>query len=306
MPVVASDEPLPNLLIDYRGADFVLRSHDSYHFRVPKSYIVNSSPVLEQRIEKALDPPDEAHGKASLPVVQLPESGPLIYTLLTFIFPVTPLVPSTTEKAMELLSVAQKYQMDSALAHIRLSLERQNPSSTNRDTALHSYSLAQKYGLHQEALQAARIILKYPMNIEDLEDHLDIMQGASLYELWKYYEKVRTILASDLKEFRTSSARGTLTGLTCVKLSSSRIPSWLDDYIGSIGDAINLFDFVEFNTAMARHMEAESGKSGCKCVLMPGQTIRNFWEALSSVIDGCFEKVRIIDIDELLTRLMSL
>jgi len=304
--MLTSDEPLPNLLFEYRGADIILHSHDSHNFRVPKSYIVNTSPVLEQLIQRVLDPPDEIHGEASLPVVQLPESGAILHSLLTFIFPVTPLVPSTTEKAMELLSVAQKYQMDSVLAHIRLSLERQNPSSTNRDTAFHSYSLAQKYGLHQEALQAARTILNYPMNIEDLEDQLDIVQGASLHELWKYNEKVRSILASDLNEFRMSSARGTLTGLNCVELSTSGIPCWLDDYIGSIGDAINLFDFIEFNTAMARHTEAESGNSGCKCVLMPGQTIRNFWEALSSVIDGIFEKVHKIDVDELLTRLTSL
>jgi hypothetical protein len=199
---------------------------------------------------------------------------------------------------MELLSVAQKYQMDSVLGHIRRAIVEQNPLSTDRDTALHIYSAAQKYGLHREAIQAARIILKYPMNIENLEDKLDMI-GASLYELWKYYEKVRSILVSDLTEFRTSGARGTLTGLNCVELSSSQIPCWLDDYIGSIGDAINLFDFAEFNTALARHMEAESGNSGCKCVCISGQTIRNFWEALGSVIDGSFEKVCAIDIDGL-------
>jgi len=47
------------------------------------------------------------------------------HNLLTFLFPVTPLVPSTAENAMELLSVAQKYQMGSVLAHIRLSIARQ-------------------------------------------------------------------------------------------------------------------------------------------------------------------------------------
>ncbi len=52
-------------------------------------------------------------------MVQLLESGKILHKLLTFIFPVTPLVPSTTEQAMELLSVTQKYQMDSVLIHIR-------------------------------------------------------------------------------------------------------------------------------------------------------------------------------------------
>ncbi len=93
------------------------------------------------------------------------------------------------------------------------------------------YSLAQKYGLHEEALQATRTILKYPMNIEN---KLEVESGASLFELWVYYEKFRVILASDLTEFRTSGARGTVTGLACVQLSSSQIPRWLDRYIASI------------------------------------------------------------------------
>ena len=289
--MVTLNEPLPNLLFEYRGADFILRSHDSHNFRVPKSYIVNTSPVLEQLIHRALDPPDGTHGEASLPVVQLPESGAILHSLLTFIFPVTPLVPSTIENAMELLSVAQKYQMVSALGHIRRTVAQQNLPSTDRDSALLDYSLAQKYGLHQEALQAARTISKYPMNIEDLEDKLDMMPGASLYELWKYYKNVRSILASDLTEFRTSGARGTLTGLNCVELSSSQIPRWLDNYIVSIGDAPNLFDLIEFTTALARHSTKEAQNHACVCGSIPSQTIRNFWEALTSVVDGSFETV---------------
>ena len=300
--VATSDEPLPNLLFEYRGADFILRSHDSHHFRLPRSYLINSSPVLEQLIEKALDPPDDAHREASLPIVQLPESGAILHSLLTFIFPVTPLVPSTTEKTMELLSVANTYQMVSVLAHIRGSIARQKLSSTQQGTALHMYSLAQKYGLHEEALQATRTILKYPMNIED---KLEVELGASLYELWVYYEKFRAILASDLTEFRASGARGTVTGLACVQLSSSQIPHWLDRYIASIGDNPNLFDFVDLNTALTSHIRSDHL---CTCMSIPShwQTIRNFWEALTSVIDGCFDKVSIIDVYDVLTWLKFL
>ena len=293
------DDPLPNLLFEYPGADVILRSRDSRHFRVPKSYIVNGSPILCELIRTALDRPDDAHSEASLPMVQLPESGTILHSLLTFIFPVHPLVPSTTEKAMELLSVAQKYQMVSVLAHIRLSIAQHNPLSTDRDAALHIYSLAQKYGLHQEALQAAQAILKYPMDIGDLEDKLDIMPGASLYELWKYNERARAVLKLDLTEFRTSGARETLTGLNCVQLSSFQIPRWLDDYIASIGDAPNLFDLIEFHMALARHVKnGEPGYNGnrCTCVYVPIQTIRNFWQALASVVHDSFRKVSVINL----------
>ena len=296
------DEVLAHLLFEFPGADIILRSRDSHHFRVPKSYIVNSSLVLSEFIRTAPDLSDDSRSEVSLPVVQLPESGEILHSLFTFIFPVTPLVPSTTEKAMELLSVAQRYQMDSILAHIRGIIARQNPPSTQRDAALHTYSLAQKYGLHQEALEAAQAILKYPMNIENLEDKLDMMPGAALYELWHYYENVRPILLSDLTGFRMSGGRGTLTGLSCVASGSSQIPRWLDDYIESIGHAPNLFDFVEFNTSLTCHTR---DNPTCACALIPNQTIRNFWEALTSVFRGSLEEVSVIDLDELLTRLTS-
>jgi len=304
--MLTSNEPLPNLLFEYRGADLILRSHDSHHFRVAKVYILNSSPVLEQLIQKALDPPDNARGESSLPVVQLPEGGATLHSLLTFVFPVTPLVPSTTEKVMELLSVAQKYQMVSVQAHIRLIIAQQNPLPTDRDTALCIYSLAQKYGLHREALQAARTISEYPINIEDLEDKLDMMPGASLYELWKYYQKVRAILASEFERFRKSGAHGTLTGLNCVEPGSSEIPHWLDDYIASICNAINPLDFIEFNTAVARHIGDETRSEGCACVPISDETTHNFWEALVSVVHNSFEQVSVIDVRGLLTKLKSL
>jgi len=96
-----------------------------------------------------------------------------------------------------------------------------------------------------------------------------------------------------------------VTGLACVQLSSSQIPRWLDRYIASIGDNPNLFDFVELNTALTSHIRSDHL---CTCISIPGhwQTIRNFWEALMSVIDGCFDKVSTIDVYEVRTWLKSL
>jgi hypothetical protein len=129
------------------------------------------------------------------------------------------------------------------------------------------------------------------MTIEDFDNKLDIMSGASLYELWKYYGRVRAILASGLTEFRMNCARGTLTGLLCTEFSSSQIPSWLDQYIESIGKTPSLFDSAELYIVMARHIKDKAQDPNCKCVSIPGQTIRNFWKALASVVDGSFKKV---------------
>jgi hypothetical protein len=199
---------------------------------------------------------------------------------------------------MELLSVAQKYQMVSTLEHIRGSIMRQNPSATQRDDALRMYSLAQEYGLHQEALQAAQAAVKCPMNIKKM---VDLVQIASLYELWKYHETFRVILKLELTEFKTSGAGGTLTGPLCVEFRCSQIPRWLDDYIESIGDDLNLFDVFEFNDALSRHL---SQNQGCACGSIPSQTIRTVWEGLASVVHRSFKKVTLTNVDEVHTVLM--
>jgi hypothetical protein len=227
-------------------------------------------------------------------------------------------MPSTLEEVMELLSVAQKYQMGTALSHIRASVAQQYPPPTRLEPVLRIYALAQKYGLRQEALKTARtiVILKYPMTIDGFNDKLDIVPGASLYELWKYHERVRAVLASDLEEFRESGAHGTITGLKCTELSSSEIPRWLDQYMESIAITPHLFDFAELYTAMAHHLEDKSmaitphvsdlaeflarhskdnyKRTICKCASIPSQTIRQFWEALVSVVHGSFGKVIVV------------
>jgi hypothetical protein len=148
------------------------------------------------------------------------------------------------------------------LAHIRGSIARQNSLPTRLEPVLHIYALAQEYGLRQEALQTARaIFLEHSMTIEGFGNKLDIMPGASLYELWKYHEEVRAILVSDLTEFRTSCAGGTITGLACAELSPSQIPSWLDQYIESIGENPSLFDPTELSIAMARHVKDKANES---------------------------------------------
>ena len=123
-----TDGCLVNVLFDYPGADVVLRSQDSHHIQVPKTYIVNSSAILGELIREALDSPSNANAAVFLPVVQLPESGEILHCLLTFIFPVTPRIPPSIDKVIELLSVAQKYQMGTALAHIRASVAQLLPT----------------------------------------------------------------------------------------------------------------------------------------------------------------------------------
>ena len=308
--------PVPSALkedealhFDYPGSDIIIRSRDSHDFRVPQLYLVNSSPVLRElehmrTVSKTSDVPS-GEEQEPLPVIELPESGATLYSLLTFIFPVSPVLPSTTEKIMELLAVAQKYQMDSVLTHIRGAISQQDPPFIRPETALHTYFLAQKYELRQETLRAARRTLRLSMTIEDLEDKIDFMPGTYIRELWKYHERVRKDLASSLPEFRKSDAPDIMQDLRCPDLPDSDaapsstpnpiprpVPQWLDDYIESLADAPHLFNLVEFENVRARHIKNESQQPSCPCAGISSQVIRAFWDALKAVVQGSIEKVR--------------
>src|SRR5712675_2064123 len=103
-------------ILNHPHADIILRSRDSVDFRVAKVYIIDSSPVLAELIQSPSDHsgPNIAVPDAdvtSLPVVQLSDSGEILSSLLTFVIPVTPDLPSTVDDTFELLSTAQKYEM---------------------------------------------------------------------------------------------------------------------------------------------------------------------------------------------------
>ena len=145
---------------------------------------------------------------------------------------------------MELLSVAQKYEMKSVLDDIRSRVALQDPPLIHPENALHAYALGQTYGLCQEIAQAARITLKFSLTIEVLEDKLDVMSGSFLLELWKYHQRVRTHLASDLDQFKTNSTCAKMEG--CISPSPLCIPLWFDGYITSISQKPSLLDHMEF------------------------------------------------------------
>ena len=301
----ASESPAPTevaetLHFDYPRSNIILRSCDSHNFHVSRLYVVLSSPVLREVIRNVSNTPDVAHGEEPepLPVVELTENGEILHSLLTLIFPVVPFLPSTPEKIMELLAVAKKYQMDSVLNHIRSIIgARKDPPFIRPETAFHIYFLAQKLGLHQEAVEAARVTLRLPMVIEDLGDKFGFsdMIGAYLYELWKYHERVRTELRSGVPEFRNSGLPDGVKSLFCsiyhnASVGPSSLPQWLNNYIDSIAEAPRLFNLIEFEDAWARHIK--NMRRMCSCVEISSQLRSNFWDALTAFVHGAIERVR--------------
>ena len=315
MAAVAPDTPpsgplvsLENLLFDFPGADIILRSCDSYEFRVLKVYIFHSSPVLE---EKVLAADSSQAGTADtavarLPVVQLPDSGAILFSLLTHTFPVQPILPSTVEQTMALLSATQTYKMDATLTHIRNHIAQQHPPFVRKDNSLYIYSLAQKHGLRQEMLQAARYTLELPtLTIDNLDEKLELMPGAYLHELCKYHQRVRTNFALDLLEFMvTSPADAMFEGDSCHTLSQiPGVPSWLGQYIASIGRNPHLFDLSRFYAALTGHIQSLGSRGGCHaCAMIPGRSILEFWAALSAVHRKSISEVSAHDVLALFKR----
>ncbi len=309
-PVISQD----NLLFDYPEADVILRSRDLYEFRVLKIYIVHSSPTLGEKVlispTPQPEPPsstipaesdvDSKPAANAPPVVQLPIDGAILFSLLTYIFPVPPVLPSTVEQVMELLSVAQMYKMDVVLTHIRSNIAQQEPPFVREETAFPIYSLAQKHGLHIEALQAARCTLIFSsLTIRGLakENKLDMMPGSFLHGLWKYHQSVRSNLKLDLEEFRKSNEFTTLGEWSCdFVLHNSGLPDWLDGYISNIGgnDDPIFVDLTDFHMCLTDHVKDSYWNRGCtSCPDIPREKIRALWQALTAVVRGSMAKVRV-------------
>jgi hypothetical protein len=310
MPVVRPGTPELNnveISFDYPGSDVVLRSCDYRDFPLPKRYILDCSPVLGdliRTVSTTSNVSNAGEGPESPPVVKLPECGATLYNLLTFILPVDPILPSTTENIMGLLAVAQKYQMKSVLSHIRSIIARKDPPFSRPETAHGIYFLAQMHELHLEAVQAARVTLRLPMAIRDLGDKLDFpgLTGAYLHELWEYHKRVRSYLKSGILQFRNSGLPNGVKHLRCQILENLILkefpPRWLDKYTESIADAPHLFDPVAFKNDWAHNIEETMAiySKSCSCVDISGQLRRAFWEALTIFVHTTIEKVRRADV----------
>jgi len=273
---------------------------------VHKIYIVHASPILGEKILTSPNPQPEPTPTISaerdvegavanaLCMVQLPIEGAILFSLLTYIFQVPQVLPSTVRQVMELLSVAQMYKMDNVLTQIRNHIARQEPPFIREETAYLIYSLSLKHGLRTEALRAARRtlgILRFTINDLAKENRLDVMPGAFLHELWKYHQRVRSNLTIDLGEFKKSIVP---TIPKCRSPTDLGLPCWLDAYISDIESACvpTLLDINDFYNALSMHLNEYV--HGChSCMYSLRSNIRELWKALTTVVYGSIVKVRI-------------
>ncbi|KAH9023518.1 hypothetical protein EDB84DRAFT_1564690 [Lactarius hengduanensis] len=268
------ESPPGHVLFDDPDANVVLRSGDSQIFRLPKLYIIRGSTVLSELIRAASNTSGAASaGFASAGSRSTASRSPAVRQRHNRFLPAhvhlprTSVLPSSLDEKMELLSVAQKYEMSSVMDHVRGSLSQQDPPFIHKENAFLAYSLAQKYGLRREAIQAARFTLKSTLTNERFKD---VTPGAYLQELRKYHQRVQAQLKLDLP----SSGAGTLfNAFDCISQYTTGSRHWFHSYIASISENPSFFDPIEFQMALMRHTAG---------------TVSNVvWKSVAGIWTGC-------------------
>ena len=175
------------LCLDLPEASIIVRSSDQVNFRVHKSVLALSSPFFKDLL--SLPQPSDGELVDGLPVVALPEGAGLLNSLISFLYPVTPVIPDSYQKVFALLAVCQKYEMESVQSNIRSAIYHGKFPAPVEVEAFSAYAIASSMGLVPEAEDAARLTLGLPMTFESLGEGLRLFKGRALYDLIRYRDE---------------------------------------------------------------------------------------------------------------------
>ncbi|KAH9168684.1 hypothetical protein EDB89DRAFT_1570100 [Lactarius sanguifluus] len=100
-----------------------------------------------------------------------------------------------------------------------------------------------------------------------------MMPGVFFHELWKYQQRVRANITSDLRDFIVSHAHTTFNH-PCYEPTAPpptvnlAVPGWLHQYISSIGVMPSLFDISGLHMALTDHIQSSCSQleAGRTCV----------------------------------------
>jgi hypothetical protein len=181
--------PVP-LSLDLPEASIILRSSDQVNFRVHKLVLAMSSPFFKDLL--SLPQPPDAEIVDGLPVVALPEHAGLLNSLISFLYPITPVIPDSYQKVFALLAVCQKYEIESVQFFIRTAIKAGTFPSPVKAEAFSAYAIASDMGLVREAEDTARLTLGQPMTFESLGEGLRLFKGRALCDLIRYRKNPQT------------------------------------------------------------------------------------------------------------------
>ena len=187
------DPPSASLFLDIPDANIIVRSSDQVTFRVHKSVLAMSSPFFTDLLSLPQPPDDELVD--GLPVVQLSEGSDLLNGLISLLYPVSPVIPTSYEKVFALLAACQKYDMVSVQSNIRAAVKLGIfPAAPVGTEAFGAYAIASSMGLVPEMENAAHLTLNYPITFESLGEGLRSFKGRALCDLVDYRKRPVTRL----------------------------------------------------------------------------------------------------------------
>jgi len=150
-----------------------------------------SSPFFKDLL--SLPQPSDGELVDGLPVVALPEDAGLLNSLISLLYPITPVIPDSYQKVFALLAVCQKYDMESIQSYIRDMIKVGKFPAPVKAEAFSAYAIASDMGLVLEAEDAARLTLGQPMTFESLGEGLRSFKGRALCDLIRYRAKNKDV-----------------------------------------------------------------------------------------------------------------
>ncbi|KAH9069795.1 hypothetical protein EDB83DRAFT_405736, partial [Lactarius deliciosus] len=165
-------------------ANIIVRSSDKINFHVRKSLLAMSSPFFKDLLSLPQPPDDELVD--GLPVIQLSEDADLLNSLISLLYPISPIIPDSYEKVFALLAACQKYDMESVQSNIRAGIKLGTFPAPVEAEAFRACAIAGSMGLAPELENAARLTLGRPMTFESLGDQLRSFKGRALCDLVRY------------------------------------------------------------------------------------------------------------------------
>ena len=194
--------------LDVPDANLIIRSSDLVDFRVHKPIFAMVSPFFTDLL--SLPQPSDSESVDGLPVVHLPENAELLYSLVSMLYPVPPVLPDSYDKLLHLLAACQKYDMVHIQSSIRAEVSREGFPAPVGTEVFRAYAIASSKGLIPEMEKAARLTLDYPMTFESLGEGLRLFEGSALPDLVCFRRRYQYNLAKCLRSFLQVNSSGPL------------------------------------------------------------------------------------------------
>ena len=216
---------------DYDDADAILRSSDQVDFRVHRIILSTFSPFFKTMF--SLPQPDAASiSRKQNPVVDLPENSRTIAALLTPIYQADSVAtePTSLDDLIIALAAAKKYDMAVVSRHLITKFAR---SKAVQDDPMVAFCVAYSHELGEAARVAAKASLKHRMNLDNIVDQLQFLNGAAFPQLYKYHRACSAAAAaavsgSELYWITSSDSISSWQNLAnnpqCPKSQSSKCP----------------------------------------------------------------------------------